>query len=77
MNPVFTEGKSWKGESLMLEWNLRKGISVKLMAVIEPWASSMAVVEHKPPSIAAIIIFITEAAMASQRPSRWCLLRAE
>lgn len=70
MNPVFTEGKSWEGESLILEWNLRKEISVKLVAVIEPRAPSKAVVEHKPPSVAATIIFITAAAMASQRPSR-------
>lgn len=70
MNPVFTEGKSWEGESLILEWNLRKGISLKFMAVTEPWASSMAVVEHKCPSVTAIVLFITAAAMASQRPSR-------
>lgn len=27
------------------------------MTVIEPWASSMAVVEHKPPSVITIVVF--------------------
>jgi hypothetical protein len=49
---------------------------VKLMAVIEPWDSSMATADHNPPTGTAIITITAEAATACKRPSRLRLLSA-
>lgn len=53
-------------------------MSVKFMAVIEPWDSSVAAVGHDPPTGTRVAVCTNPAAAAAacKRPSRLGLLRS-